>query len=149
LRNLLAGFLGVPRSGGAKTRRPDQTLRYLDDLEAACQRLAENPATGRSCDQIRPGLRRMEQGRHVIFFRIPVFATIMAMIMSMLQMNSISGKFTSMDSRFTSLGARFTTLEANMNNRFNSLESRFDTLTGKVIEIDNRLIGVEAILERH
>jgi toxin ParE1/3/4 len=34
---------------------PDQTFRYLGELEAACQRLADNPATGRSCEQIRPG----------------------------------------------------------------------------------------------
>jgi hypothetical protein len=32
---------------------------------------------------------------------------------------------------------------------FTNLEARFDTLTGKVIEIDNRLTRVGAILERH
>jgi toxin ParE1/3/4 len=47
----------------------DQTIRYLDQLENCCQRLADNPALGRRCDEIRPGLRRMEQGRHVIFYR--------------------------------------------------------------------------------
>ena len=47
----------------------DQTVRYLDQLENCCQRLADNPALGRRCDEIRPGLRRMEQGRHVIFYR--------------------------------------------------------------------------------
>jgi hypothetical protein len=36
-----------------------------------------------------------------------------------------------------------------MNARFNSLEARFETLTGKVIEVDDRLKRVEAILERH
>jgi toxin ParE1/3/4 len=57
---------------GAYTLRTwgeDQTLRYIDDLEACCQRLADNPAAGRPCDQVRPGLRRMEQGKHVVFFR--------------------------------------------------------------------------------
>ena len=48
---------------------PAQTIRYIDELEACCQRLADNPATGRPCDHVRPGLRRMEQGKHVIFFR--------------------------------------------------------------------------------
>ena len=57
---------------GAYTLRTwgkDQTLRYIDDLEACCQRLADNPSSGRPCDRVRPGLRRMEQGRHVVFFR--------------------------------------------------------------------------------
>ena len=47
----------------------EQALRYVDGLEACCQLLAENPAMGRSCDQIRPGLRRMEHGSHVILYR--------------------------------------------------------------------------------
>jgi toxin ParE1/3/4 len=47
----------------------DQAIRYIDQLEACCQRLANNPASGRSCDDVRHGLRRMEQGKHVIFYR--------------------------------------------------------------------------------
>jgi toxin ParE1/3/4 len=47
----------------------EQTIRYIDQLETCCQRLAENPGLGRSCDEIRSGLRRMEQGKHVIFYR--------------------------------------------------------------------------------
>ena len=31
--------------------------------------LADNPALGRACDDVRPGLRRMECGRHVVFYR--------------------------------------------------------------------------------
>jgi toxin ParE1/3/4 len=57
---------------GAYTLRrwgEDQTLRYIDGLEACCQRLADNPASGRPCDHVRPGLRRVEHGRHVVFFR--------------------------------------------------------------------------------
>ena len=46
-----------------------QAARYLDDLEAWCRMLAGNPALGRSCDHIRPGLRRMEIGRHVVLYR--------------------------------------------------------------------------------
>ena len=48
----------------------DQAIRYIDGLEGCCQRLAENPQLGRPCDHIRPGLRRMEHGRHVVFYRI-------------------------------------------------------------------------------
>jgi toxin ParE1/3/4 len=47
----------------------DQAILYLDGLEACCQMLAENPALGRACDYIRPGLRHMEHGRHVVFYR--------------------------------------------------------------------------------
>jgi toxin ParE1/3/4 len=52
-----------------RTWGEEQTLRYIDDLEACCQRLADNPASGRPCDHVRPGLRRMEQGKHIVFFR--------------------------------------------------------------------------------
>ena len=31
--------------------------------------LADNPALGRACNDVRPGLRRMECGRHVVFYR--------------------------------------------------------------------------------
>jgi toxin ParE1/3/4 len=47
----------------------DQAVRYIDDLEACCRMLDANPALGLVCDDIRPGLRRMERGRHVIFYR--------------------------------------------------------------------------------
>jgi toxin ParE1/3/4 len=31
--------------------------------------LAGNPASGRLCDDVRPGLRRLEHGKHVVFYR--------------------------------------------------------------------------------
>jgi toxin ParE1/3/4 len=46
-----------------------QTDRYIRQLEDCCQLLADNPALGRKCDEIRPGLRRMRQGKHVVFYR--------------------------------------------------------------------------------
>jgi len=46
-----------------------QCVSYLDALEACCRRLAESPSLGRACDDLRPGYFRMEQGRHVIYFR--------------------------------------------------------------------------------
>jgi toxin ParE1/3/4 len=48
----------------------DQTICYIDGLETCCQQLADNPELGRLCDHIRPGLRRMEHPRHVVFYRI-------------------------------------------------------------------------------
>jgi antitoxin ParD1/3/4 len=52
-----------------RTRGKAQTIRYLTELEDRCQMLADNPASGRSCDYIRPGLRRQEHGSHVVFYR--------------------------------------------------------------------------------
>jgi toxin ParE1/3/4 len=46
-----------------------QTARYIAELEIVCQTLADNPALGRPCDHVRPGLRRMEHGKHVVFYR--------------------------------------------------------------------------------
>jgi toxin ParE1/3/4 len=46
----------------------DQAVRYIDALEAFCRMLAENPALGRRCDDVRRGLRRMESERHVVFY---------------------------------------------------------------------------------
>ena len=46
-----------------------QTERYIRQLEDCCQLLADNPALGRPWDEIRPGLRRMKQGKHVVFYR--------------------------------------------------------------------------------
>jgi toxin ParE1/3/4 len=46
-----------------------QTDRYIRQLEDCCQLLADNFALGRPCDEIRPGLRRMKQGKHVVFYR--------------------------------------------------------------------------------
>jgi toxin ParE1/3/4 len=47
----------------------EQAARYIDELEDCCQMLADNPASGRPCDDVRPGLRRHEHGRHVVFYR--------------------------------------------------------------------------------
>ncbi len=46
-----------------------QALSYLNELEVCCRRLADNPALGRRCDDVRPGLRRLERSQHVIFYR--------------------------------------------------------------------------------
>lgn len=52
-----------------RTWGEEQAIRYIDDLETCCQQLPGNPQLGRACDDIRPGLRRMEHRRHVIFYR--------------------------------------------------------------------------------
>jgi toxin ParE1/3/4 len=52
-----------------RTWGENQAIRYIAELEACCQMLADNPALGRSCEDIRVGLRRMETRRHVVFYR--------------------------------------------------------------------------------
>ena len=46
-----------------------QCNRYLRQLEERCRQLADDPTRGRSCDEIRPGLRRIRVGKHVVFYR--------------------------------------------------------------------------------
>jgi len=58
-----------------------QAERYLDGLEKCAQMLARNPAVGRRCDWIRPGLRRFEKGRHVIFYRLEQDCILVARIL--------------------------------------------------------------------
>jgi toxin ParE1/3/4 len=45
-----------------------QTHHYLAKLEDGFNLLAQNPSVGRPCDSIRPGLRRFEIGKHVVFY---------------------------------------------------------------------------------
>jgi toxin ParE1/3/4 len=52
-----------------RTWGEDQAIRYITGLEEFCQMLVSNPALGRSCDDIRLGLRRMESSQHVVFYR--------------------------------------------------------------------------------
>jgi toxin ParE1/3/4 len=47
-----------------------QAVRYLQGLQDAFQVLAANPELGRNCDSVSPGLRRHEQGKHVVFYRL-------------------------------------------------------------------------------
>ena len=91
---------------------------------------------------------------------VPTFAILITLVAGIVQNsatnNSIAARFTSletnMNARFASVDNRFTSIDnafAAMDNRFNNLEARFETLIGKVVEVDNRLTRVEAILERH
>lgn len=46
-----------------------QAGRYLTELRAAAERIAEDPRRGRACDEVRPGYRRYAIGSHVLFYR--------------------------------------------------------------------------------
>ena len=51
-----------------KTWGSAQTRRYSQGLRNTFQLLADNPSLGRACDWFRPGLRRFEHGKHVVFY---------------------------------------------------------------------------------
>lgn len=48
---------------------PPQTDRYVDDLTAAFELLADNPKAGTTCQNIRTGYRKYAVIRHVIYYR--------------------------------------------------------------------------------
>lgn len=48
----------------------EQANRYTDFLAAAFAELAQSPKSAPACDHIRPGYRRRNVERHIIYFRI-------------------------------------------------------------------------------
>jgi toxin ParE1/3/4 len=47
----------------------EQAENYVDELARCFQLLADSPGLGRACDLLFPGIRRFEQGKHVIFYK--------------------------------------------------------------------------------
>lgn len=47
----------------------EQASNYVEELARCFQMLADSPGLGRACDPIFPGIRRFEQGKHVIFYK--------------------------------------------------------------------------------
>ncbi|MES2394331.1 MAG: type II toxin-antitoxin system RelE/ParE family toxin [Acidobacteriota bacterium] len=47
-----------------------QSGKYLVGLEDVCRSLGERQLIGRSAARVFPGLRRIEHGRHIIFYSI-------------------------------------------------------------------------------
>lgn len=45
-----------------------QAETYINEIRAAIERIAEDPARGRACDEIREGYRRYGIGSHMIFY---------------------------------------------------------------------------------
>jgi toxin ParE1/3/4 len=45
-----------------------QARKYSMGLRRCCEALADAPLIGRTCAEIYPDLRRMEQGKHVVFY---------------------------------------------------------------------------------
>jgi toxin ParE1/3/4 len=46
-----------------------QAEHYLDNLVECFLRIARRPNLGRPSDAVHPGFRRIEQGKHVIFYK--------------------------------------------------------------------------------
>jgi toxin ParE1/3/4 len=46
-----------------------QADRYLDQLVRCFEGIAKMPSLGRACDELITGFRRIEVGRHVVFYR--------------------------------------------------------------------------------
>lgn len=46
----------------------DQAEVYVNEIRAAIERIAADPARGRACDAIRAGYRRYSIGGHLIFY---------------------------------------------------------------------------------
>jgi toxin ParE1/3/4 len=47
----------------------DQARLYRDQLDACFRSLLANPQLGRSAEEVAPGLRRIRQQAHVVFYR--------------------------------------------------------------------------------
>ena len=58
-----------------------QARRYLAALRHSFSMLANAPELGRPCDSIRPGLRRIEQGSHIVFYRQRAGAIVISRIL--------------------------------------------------------------------
>jgi toxin ParE1/3/4 len=50
----------------------DQANRYTRDIQAAIEAVAQDPRSGRSCDEIHAGYFRVSVGSHVVFYRVEV-----------------------------------------------------------------------------
>jgi toxin ParE1/3/4 len=58
-----------------------QARSYALAIRACLARLSDSPYLGRSCENISPGMRRMEQGSHIIFYRVQPGAVFIARIL--------------------------------------------------------------------
>lgn len=46
----------------------DQAEKYVTEIRAAIERIADDPARGHACTQIRDGYRRYGIGSHLVFY---------------------------------------------------------------------------------
>jgi toxin ParE1/3/4 len=59
----------------------EQAHRYVDEMTAAFDKLANNPQQGMPCEAIRKGYRRSGVGRHMIYFRITDYGIVVIRVL--------------------------------------------------------------------
>jgi toxin ParE1/3/4 len=59
----------------------EQAHRYIDFLTAAFAELVRSPKLAATCDHIRPGYRRKNVERHVIYYRITDYGIVITRIL--------------------------------------------------------------------
>ncbi|MBJ8346934.1 type II toxin-antitoxin system RelE/ParE family toxin [Antrihabitans sp. YC2-6] len=48
----------------------EQAEHFVRELQRAIERVADNPAVGRRCDEVRAGYLKLAAGSHVLFYRV-------------------------------------------------------------------------------
>lgn len=54
----------------------DQAETYVRGLQHAIERAAADPRIGHSCDEIRPGYRKLAAGSHTLYYRLTADGTV-------------------------------------------------------------------------
>lgn len=74
-----------------------QADRYLRELHASCHRLAKNPLLGRKHSVAGAILRRLEQGKHVIFYQEQVTGVLFVYVFAYANASAGSDFYSLMD----------------------------------------------------
>lgn len=70
---------------------PSRANRYIRDLDAAIQRVGENPMLGQTCDEVRPGYRKHPAGSHMLFYAVRDDAVVIVRVLH--QQMDVEDKF--------------------------------------------------------
>jgi toxin ParE1/3/4 len=68
-----------------------QASRYIGGLEALCRALAERHGVGRCCDDISPGLLRIQYVSHVVFYRQTPYGVRIVRVLHQRQLPELHG----------------------------------------------------------
>ena len=77
---------------GFETFGEAQAEDYREDMRRCFQRLADNPRLGRKADEVAPGARRHEHGRHVIFYDEQPYGVLILAIIHERSIRHLKGK---------------------------------------------------------
>lgn len=59
----------------------EQARKYRDQFQRCFDSLVDNPTLGRSADELAPGLRRIRQQAHVVFYRADADAVLIVRVL--------------------------------------------------------------------